>query len=423
MSGKCPVLFHFLHSELFGFVLPTERDRVEFSGECSSNDLKFLNLSNIDWYSSDSIWDSSNYNYLSSENQIAVNFYFNPILGLTYASVDTLYFANQITFNCEWNDIFMTTNDIFGFIDTTTNKYIRSVANFSAFINSTELEYCSDDYAIFTTPPATTINNETVSISELNVIAESNECNLTCWECLTTIDSKNYQHDQILQLLFGNQISSDGNFADHNDSDSENCSCPTGESEFKQNSSNVVTMNLTDGSQLYITTLVDGDNNLVINIVIADWFGLGEECNLTYYVNIGTFLNVSALNVIRITFVITGITEEDKLQLEKAFTRFFANVFDVHTNNATVDINKLPLSDENEIESRRRLSVTIGDKAARTENSYVPFLSGSNSLNGVNIDLYEHNDIYSNQLYFDQDSAQDEDDSYQVDVIAITRCK
>ena len=382
------------------------------------------------WDVSDSIWDDNEFDFYSNDNVITLDYYFSSSLNRTYVSLETTKFSNNsISFGCIWNNVYSASKEdatVYVGVESTTNE---NFLNDDDIIVSVEFTFCSDNTAMFTTTedlshiettsntnnntdsdditntdssssgkintstdsdsdsnsnsnsnsisstdsgfPTTTITTtttDTVIVSQLKIIDSNiDKCNVTCFsDCFATIGIN--QTNSRFDLTLGDSTS-------NNDS---NCDCAFGNVtvEDNDNDDSVYTgieldMTLSDGSYINLKSY-----NGISNVIIATVSNIPDssDCNLniSYCVNIGSFLNVSANNVVYISFIIRGSLSETEIeQLSGKFTIYFANLFDVDQSDVYVSIEEIVSDSETDTASTRRL---LQDSEAAEEEYQVDII-------------------------------------------------
>ena len=301
---------------------------IEFSPKCNNNSFNLLSdmdsMFDLNWESSSHAWDGNDLTF-SNENEIVIDYYFEPMLGMTHVLIEKMYLMERvIEFSCVWYDSYNDSDNLIVKIGTQGN------GNAKDKVEQLELNYCTKEMFTTTEAPPDVKGS-------LNVKSTEFDCNFTCFECLSTVDV--IQSNLLLSMFFGQ----DDLFSSSNSSN-DTCSCPQqGNETIRVQEGDSVEASLPDGTTFEV--YINNQSNNEIVIVINTWSEtyLNETCKVTYYVNSGEFLNIQADTTIRISFILVTISMTDNqiYRLENAFERFFMNLFSVNETQVTVNISRL----------------------------------------------------------------------------------
>ena len=415
-------------------------DEIEFNTECKSkffsrfekndNDTIILpEMKEIDWYPHSSIvFRDPTLEF--HQNEIDVEFYFDPQEEYrSYAYVERIDAGgNVIDSECQWKDLYRKDDDL--------NIYVLMTnVSDTHFITGIELEYCAENRHMFTTTRAPDViagelglmtgsyslgdDSDDGNTLEYATEYDMKDCvsNDTCVECLRYADmslSDPVDGSYSYNVYFGG-------YSNIVINEEYNCSCPIGNGTFDISTGEGV-ITLKDGTVLYLYLGIDNDNDDIGVELLRISFdgpvsgiGLDEqevtwECDLVYYVNSGTFVNVSAYNILHFRYILTDLVHLNSTQhdeLEYLWSRYFANIFGIPMNRSIVTVNMSEsnvaatgLSDtetdtetetetETERRRRRRISSQSNDTTAYAYDTDVVIYAYSTE-DAINFNLTEH---------------------------------
>ena len=329
-------------------------DEIEFTNDCGSgtleqfkndtnNSIVIPNMNDLTWYPHSSVVFRDP-NVLSA-NEIDIEYYFDPLqetsVFKTFAFVERIH-AGGVTVDseCGWYGNYKQNSDLSVYILVTNDTTYTS----TTLIEEINIQYCTDNTNMFTTTrgPETVVTQLKSDTGNITTLPEScHGFNFTCLACFNSIEITDEN-----EIYFGG-------FSTTLVNSEYGCACPVGVINSSWSSEEIVMIELNDGTNVYGKKIYPANSSYA---VVSILFGGSESnCSLNYYVDYGSFANVSALNWLHVTFTLQNTIDLNTTQigqLEYDYSSYFANVFNVSQNSSVVTINKTEIIDESD-ETRR----------------------------------------------------------------------